>query len=202
MRSVYSSGRWLRATWRKTSNWLRQGLTLTLAIRFTWVPSSSLSASRLHRGTFGLRSRIVAVLRLDLRARYSLGRSFSSRNASPSTKTTPAVCRACCRRRFSFSGLTSGFSPRALPAASRVQCIDRGRRHVGGPCCEDALVPPFMVNSLTRYFALVTVIAGRYAGTRRPVNGADPIPRMLPRRRPRPSLGRCGRAHSALAAGV
>ena len=31
-----------------------------------------------------------------------------------------------------------------ITAASRVQCIDRGRRNAGGSCCEDALVSRFM----------------------------------------------------------
>lgn len=34
----------------------------------------------------------------------------------------------------------------------------RGRRHAGGSCCEGALVPPFMVKSLTRFLALVALL--------------------------------------------
>src|SRR5271166_1820223 len=48
--------------------------------------------------------------------------------------------------------------PRALLAASRVQCIYRGRRNAGGPCCEDALVPRFMVTSLIRCLILLAVL--------------------------------------------
>src|SRR5271166_4872443 len=51
-----------------------------------------------------------------------------------------------------------GILPRALSAASRVQCIDRGRRHAGGPCCEDTLVSRSMVNLLTRFFVLTSIL--------------------------------------------
>ena len=39
----------------------------------------------------------------------------------------------------------------------------RGRRYVGGPCCEDALVPPFMVISLIRCFVLIAVLTAAAA---------------------------------------
>ncbi len=71
---------------------------------------------------------------------------------------THAACHVCFRKPSGFRGLTGGFSPELYLAASRVQCLDRGRRNVGGPCCKDDLVSRFMVNSLTRCFVLLTVL--------------------------------------------
>ena len=83
-----------------------------------------------------------------------------------------------------FSGLTSGFSRELYLAASRVQCIDRGRRNAGGSCCEDALVPRFMVNLLTRCFALITVLTA--VALTPGVSGQAPALRSL--RVPRPRI--------------
>src|SRR5271166_23273 len=93
----------------------------------------------------------------DLRTRDSLGRRFSAAalcriqqlcQPRASTRAEDAVVRW-----FDFRVLA-----RALPAASRVQCIYRGRRNAGGPCCEDALVPRFMVTSLIRCLILLAVL--------------------------------------------
>ena len=48
---------------------------------------------------------------------------------------------------FGFSGLTSGFSPALYRQHREYNALIGAAAHVGGPCCEDALVPAFMVKS-------------------------------------------------------